>query len=128
MIARSDERTNNGSNEVLRPHLRRLRFRRFEVELALALLIEKAIASGPATAYMYPVAGHEYDRSWSKVFRCRRVRSCVPNTADYHVLHLAAVRVQWIVSSGRNLAHLSVRSRLWVAREKRELHPWSFRQ
>lgn len=55
--------TNPGETEprVLRLHLRGLRFRRFEVELALALLIENAIAAGPATAYMCPVSGHQYN-------------------------------------------------------------------
>jgi hypothetical protein len=73
-----------------------------EVELALALLVEHAIASGAAAAHVHPVGGHHHNRPGPKILRRRRIRAGVPNATDNDILELAAVRVQRIVSAGRD--------------------------
>ncbi len=96
---------------------------RLEVEFALALLVEHAIAFGAAAAYVHPVGGHHHDRPGAEISGRRRIRPRVPDAADDHGFKLAAVRVQGVISAARDLAHLRIRSLLGVAREHRELHP-----
>ncbi len=62
-----------------------------EVEPALALLVEHAIASGAAAAHVHPIGRHHHHRAWAEIPGRRSIGPGVPDAADDHVLYLATM-------------------------------------
>src|SRR5262245_23339527 len=88
--------------------------RRLVVELAVRVLVEDAVVTGPAAAHVKPSCRHEDYGPGTEVFRARLIGTRVPHAADDHVGDSTGVRMKRIVGACGHLPDLCVRPGLGI--------------